>query len=109
MVAGVADRFDVGAVRAVELPGAVVEVSDGEVLVVDEVVVGGADEREVGQVGGPAVAPVGLVVGVAPGGWPVASGEDASSVPDGPGDPLVAGGEPDLAAQVQTAAPGRRW
>jgi hypothetical protein len=50
--------------------------------VVDEVVVEAADEGSVVAVGMSVEAVVGAVVDVAPGGWPVAAGEDAAAVAD---------------------------
>src|SRR6266511_2565898 len=59
--------------------------ADGPVLVVCGVVVSGAEEDGVVQVGGAAVGPVPQMVGVAPAGGQVAAGEGAARIPQGQG------------------------
>src|SRR5690242_14234773 len=74
---------------------------DGPAGVVGEVVVGGAEQGEVGQVGGSAVGPVADVVWFAPGGWAVAGRADAAAVAESEGFALGGAGGAAGAAEVE--------
>ena len=91
---GVAGCIHAAAVRAGEVPGRIGSRGQGPAGVVDEVVVERADQGQVFQIGGGAVAfPPAEVVGLAPGGGAVAAGGDAAVVADGEGDPLGVAGQ----------------
>src|SRR6266545_7732227 len=78
--------------------------ADGPVLVVCGVVVSGAEEDGVVQVGGAAVGPVPQMVGVAPAGGQVAAGEGAARIPQGQGAAQRGGDGALGAAEVQGLA-----
>src|SRR6266545_307155 len=78
--------------------------ADGPVLVVCGVVVSGAEEDGVVQVGGAAVGPVPQMVGVAPAGGQVAAGEGAARIPQDQGAAQRGGDGALRAAEVQGLA-----
>jgi hypothetical protein len=82
-------------------PGDAVLDGDGPVVVVDAVVVEGAEEDAVVEVGGSALGPPGDVVGFGEGGWVGAAGPGAAAVAFGEGEFLSAGEEAGAGAEVE--------
>ena len=69
----------------------------------DEVVVTGTEQREVGQIGRSAVAPKDDVVSIGVGDRPIASRESAAAIADRQGSELVGGDGADTPGVVESS------